>query len=346
MTTAGYTKKIQLSTDNATWKDLPAETAPLSISNGIQDNTDLSNNDGSVSRIYGLNDFSISPDGNFVPYGTYQFDVKKSGTSTAFTDEAMSLVSGNTFKIDDSVKEIFDRDATFTFEDNAVAIPEGDIDSIDYLAGTVTFTSSKSGPITVTGNYIPVTQALCVSSGSLDFSKSLVEDSNIKNIGANGWKSRNSTLKDLSISLTSFNDLQKVVANHIFNREVVLVEITLGFNDPQLIRGWFVVESNNWTGGVTDLEGEEISLQLDGDIKSSFTWIYTSSVFNEALKLITDNILTGGDLFINLLPANTIASGFNGPVELESFSVNFDLNAKTTFSSSFQGTGELVDATS
>jgi len=344
MTSVGYLKKVNVSIDGVDWKEVPAESPTLNKNVVMQENTDLSNTTGFKSRLQGLKDFNLGLEGNFSPGLTYQFNIKKSGTSTGMIDETMSNIVGNTFKIDDADKEIFDREVTPTFEDNGVPVDAADIESIDFLVGTVTFTAARTEPVTVTGNFIPVTATVCVNQGSLDMNIELEEDTNIKS-ATNGWKTRVPKLKDVSMSLTAFNDLNKDFFGHIDNADIILAEITLGTVDPQIIRGWFIVESDNDTGGVADVETEEISLQLDGDALSSFTWIYPTSGFNEALRILTDFFFNEGDLHAQILPENDIAKGFEGQVVMESFSLTLDINGKVTFSSSLQGNGALVDAT-
>jgi hypothetical protein len=80
------------------------------------------------------------------------------GTSTAFTGEAFTNTTGNTWKINTASKQVWNPSTLPTFYDNAVAIAAGDISSIDYLFGTVTFTGVKTGPITADGAYIPLLQ--------------------------------------------------------------------------------------------------------------------------------------------------------------------------------------------
>lgn len=84
----------------------------------------------------------------------YNTTVYVSGESAAFTTETMTGSGAGPYQIA-AAKRIWDPEGTFSFFDNGVAISSGDILSIDYLLGTVTFTASKTGPITATGDYLP-----------------------------------------------------------------------------------------------------------------------------------------------------------------------------------------------
>lgn len=86
----------------------------------------------------------------------YKTTLYVGGTSTAFTTEAMGGSGAGPYQLTDTAKRVWDPAVTPSFFDNGVPIVSGDISSIDYLFGKVTFTGSKVGPITVTGNYIPL----------------------------------------------------------------------------------------------------------------------------------------------------------------------------------------------
>ena len=187
MAIASYNKLLQVSADNSTWANLPVESPTLNINNSPQETTALGNNGGFKGRTYGLKDFSISAEGTFVPINVYSFTLKKSGTPTAMTDEAMSNTTGNSYKVDASAKEIFDRDSDLIFKDGGSVIPVGDIASIDYLSGTVTLTGAASGAVTVTGNYIPVTASIDATTASIEMNREVEETTNV-NSGANNYK--------------------------------------------------------------------------------------------------------------------------------------------------------------
>mgnify|MGYP001561316602 CR=1 FL=1 len=69
------------------------------------------------------------------------------------TNEAMTGSGAGPYTITNSVKEIWDPATAISFKDNGVAISSADILEVDYLLGQVTFTASKTGPITVSGKY-------------------------------------------------------------------------------------------------------------------------------------------------------------------------------------------------
>ncbi len=202
-------------------------------------------------------------------------NVNKGGTPTSMTDEAMSLESGNTFVIDDSTKAVFDRDTTPTFEDNGVPISAGDILSVNFLFGKVTFTASKTGPITVSGNFIPIAKVAGANTFNVNMSTNVLVDTEFDN---DGFQTKFPGLIDVVIGLERFDDLSKAFFDILNNREEVLIDIRLGGDSSgSLVRGWFIAESDNHSGDITALETEGLSFQLDsegdGANEKTFSWI-------------------------------------------------------------------------
>ena len=60
MGTAGYTAKVKISVDDVTYTDLPITSPSLSHGADILDDTELATNAGYRSKIYGLLDWSVS----------------------------------------------------------------------------------------------------------------------------------------------------------------------------------------------------------------------------------------------------------------------------------------------
>jgi hypothetical protein len=190
----------------------------------------------------------------------YGATVKKSGTSTSFTDEGMSNTSENTWQIDDQDKEVFDRHTVPTFKDNTVVIDSADIQSIDYLYGLVTFTGSKSGPITVSGDYIPMTEIVGAKDVSLNRTSAILDDTDISN---EGYHTKKSGIHDASITLGRWDDISHAFTDVINARTSVVIEVAP--SSSKSYRGWFVAESSAQNLDLNALIDESVSFQLDGD---------------------------------------------------------------------------------
>lgn len=200
---------------------------------------------------------------------SYRTSIKKSGISTPMVDEPMTNTVGNSYKIDDSLKEIWNRDVFPTFEESAISISVSDIQSIDYLAGTVTFLTPKTGAITVSGEYYPMANVAGANAYTLDIS---AETQDSTEFSGDGYREKQSGLLDVSLSVTAWEKSTTDFYSLINNRIPFVVEVTPG-GESLLCRGWFICESNSKSGSVEALESNDVSFQLDGDWRSSFSFI-------------------------------------------------------------------------
>ena len=158
-------KRIRLSSDDTTYDTLPGSSGEISNEAGQLQDT-IFGQDFS-SNFPGLIGWQVQANGLFKGIAGYQVGLKITGTSTSMTDEAMALVSGKTYQISDSAKEIIDRSTTIVIEDNSVAVASANIESVDYLFGKVTFVSgyTVTGPVTITGAYLPTSAVAGSRSG-------------------------------------------------------------------------------------------------------------------------------------------------------------------------------------
>ena len=129
----------------------------------------------------------------------YLTTVEITGASVSMTAEAMTGSGAGPYQVT-AAKRVFDASAALTFKDNGVTISSGDILSIDYLLGKVTFTGSKVGPITVDGAYLP--RLTLAESRSADLTLTADElDTTVFN--STGWRSSVQGLKQASGTVES-----------------------------------------------------------------------------------------------------------------------------------------------
>ena len=193
----------------------------------------------------------------------YRALIKASGTSTSFTDEPASNTSGNSYRIDDSTKQILDRAVAVVVEVGGTVVASTEY-KIDYLFGIVTFTSSQTGNVTVTGNYIPTVSVAGANQYSVDITGDILDNTNFVDSQSNGgYRTRQYGMLDVSANISRFDDLAKTFKTKLENRKVVLLEIQPA-GGTETIRGWFVIESSNSQGEISSLEVESLTFQLDG----------------------------------------------------------------------------------
>lgn len=200
--------------------------------------------------------------------------VKRSGTSTAFTDESATLVSGKTYQIDDPDKVVWDRTKPITVKDGGNAVDPGDIEHVDYLFGTVTFVDGYTvqGDVEISGNYLPMQSIAGANSYTLNQTVDVLDNTDFDHAKSTGHRRRVSGLHDVSATVSRWDDLSKDFFTAASNGEVVVLEIEPG-GGTKKFRGFMLVETANRSGDVAALESEEVTFQLDGDgLGKAFSW--------------------------------------------------------------------------
>ena len=119
-----------------------------------------------------------------------------SGTSTAFTGEACTQVSGTTYQIDAVAKRCWNPLVALTVYDG---VTEETPTSVNYLYGTVTLAEAPAGAVTVTGEYMPLHEIGTVRGFSLSVTCG-AEDSTIMG-SAVTTRTRQVTLYDVAVEL-------------------------------------------------------------------------------------------------------------------------------------------------
>lgn len=202
----------------------------------------------------------------------YNTVVERVGTSTSFTGEAMSATSvTNEYQIDDKSKSVWDRTATFTVYEDSVDVTS-DVESFNYVLGKVVFSSAKTGDISIDGAYLPRQAIAGANSYTLSHEGDTLDDTDF---GAGNFRTFVYGLRDVSLDLERWYPLNKHYLDAIKNGEIVVVSIQPGGTQggsSEYARGFFVVDTSELSGDVSNLESESLTLQLDGDPDVSFDW--------------------------------------------------------------------------
>lgn len=138
----------------------------------------------------------------------YSCVVKYTGTAVAMSAEATTLSGGNTVaQITDATKRIIDPATAITVNDDASDLFDVDV-VINYLFGKVTRTDSGAftGPVVITGAYLPTYTFAEAHSFELNFARDLL-DSTVFDASSR-IVLRTPGLKDCSGSIGSFDNLQ------------------------------------------------------------------------------------------------------------------------------------------
>ncbi len=135
--------------------------------------------------------------------------IKFDGTPATLTDEPMSLISGKSYRVTTASKRCFDTATSIVVKDNAVNVASANIESIDILNGTVTFTSGYVivGAITVTGKYVPFSTFGTAKSFSVKVMRPKLD----KTVFGNLFRRYLLGLMDTSGSVGAFSDVTETV---------------------------------------------------------------------------------------------------------------------------------------
>lgn len=165
-------------------------------------------------------------------YGSH---IYKEGTPTGMAGEALSLVSGKTYRITDRAKRLLDPTVAITVYDNASPVSAANIESIDLLLGKVTFVSGYTvvGAITMDATYIPLTLVTTIRSFNFDTEAGLVENTTFVGSAhpAFGYKTRQPTIGDYSLSFSLWDDITEEFAQNVTDGDRLVFVVGPG-NDP------------------------------------------------------------------------------------------------------------------
>jgi hypothetical protein len=198
----------------------------------------------------------------------YLTTVKVTGTTTAMTDEAMSLVSGKTYRITNAAKRVIDASyGTLTVKDNGVTInPSSSPYTVDFLLGKVTLNAgyTVNGAITITGKYLPLLPVLFCRSASFKRIFDALDDTAFDHAGEQHFvggekhaEGELEVLENLGTDLDSGGDTVTWAALHD-NRTMKVIDIELN-SSAKVARAWALFPSLDEEAPAKDLVKRRIS---------------------------------------------------------------------------------------
>lgn len=195
----------------------------------------------------------------------YKVQIKIGGTAVPVTDEACTMTSAKNYIITDVDRRCMDRYATVTVSIDATPV-DADLIFVNYLFGIVVLDASVAdGVMTIDYSYVPVVDVACANSFSLEIAGDILDDTCFNQAG---FRTKIYGLNDISASLEKIDLTDKSFIDAKLARNAVLVEFDFDGTGEDLARGWFIVESDNYSGDVGGLLQESIALQLEADDSS------------------------------------------------------------------------------
>lgn len=340
-------KRVRISVDGGTtYRTLPGSTAELSSEAGDINDTIFGQDFASTQT--GLIGWTIQSNGLYKGFAGYVAKIYKSGTPTALNDEPMSLVSGKTYQVTDTAKRCFDRNTAITFEDNGSPVSANDIAEIDWLFGRVTFATgyTVTGPVTVTGNYLPLTQVARANAFTLTQTANPIDDTDFETAQGNqGHRTFIYGLKTVSLDLTGIYASSNAYRALLASRSELVIEINPDGNAKSRARGFFKPMSTGQSGEVGDQEAETVTFNLSvpdqENVPTPFKWLHASDTtlsqaIRDALNAWEDNQI----IDVQYLPDGT--NGVEGSAVITDLSLAGGLEVMNEYTVNLQGVGELT----
>jgi predicted secreted protein len=337
-------KRVRLSDDETNYYTLPGNSAEVRDEAGQL--TDTIFGQPSESTETGLLTWMLNSQAFYKGFAGYIVKLMKGGEPQTMTGEAMSLVSGKTYVITNTAKQLIDVDTTVTVLDNAVD-HTADVENIDFLFGKVTFKSSYTvtGPVTITGKYVALTAIAGARTFTLTQTATANDNTDIPDAKSNGgWRTfeTDSGLKSVSLEIggifKSTNDFRTALQT----RSKVYIEINPDNSNLSVARGLMKYAGRSQSGDVGALEQETITLRLhvpEGDIwKVPFAWNHSAlTKLSRAVRIALAGWESGADVFVEYLYDGT--NGFTGPAVVTDISLRGGLESMNEFTVALQGSG-------
>jgi hypothetical protein len=339
-------KRIKVSSDDITYYTLPGNTGSISNESGEIDDTVFGQNFKSSES--GLINWSVSAQAFYKGFVGYVADLHKASVPTVANGEAMTLVSGKTYRVTDSAKDIWDYADPPVVYDNAVD-HTSDVESIDYLFGRVTFNSTYTvtGPVTVDITYFAtLTQLAGYKSFTLTQTEEAIDTTTIPVAQGNSGHMTytGDGLKTVALELSGLYASANGYRASLVAREIVIVKINPDGVGKSVARGYFKFGSQGQDGDVGALEEENVTLRLNvPDIQNMtrpFGWVHTASTINLGVKAALDAWEAGTLVYVQYLPDGV--NGVQGQAAVTDISLSAGLETMNEFTVQLQGTGALA----
>lgn len=336
-------KLIQVSDDGGTnFFTLPGNTGSMTFESDQLEDTVFGQT--YESNEAGLIGWTVEANARYKGFAGYNADLFKQDTSTSMTTEAMTLVTGKIYQIDDQTKEIWDRLGTFVIFDNAID-HTADVDTFDYLFGRVEFNASYSvvEPVTVTGDFFTKKALGTMRNFTLTMTADAVETTDFDTAQTNGgFKTHDPGLRTVTFEASGFYNLTNAFLVELKNRNEIIIEINPDGSLQSLARGFFRAISEVQAGDVGALEEETITFALNvpdlTNLFRPFGWQdETTTTLADAIKKTIDAFQNETKVDVQYLSDGV--AGEKGKAVVTDVSLTSGVDAMNEFACVYRGDG-------
>jgi hypothetical protein len=192
-------------------------------------------------------------------------------------DEQIDGVDYPAYRVDNAAWRIMSKASGITLYDSAGPTPVEPL-KVDWLRGVVIIPAAVGGDLFGDFDYFPTAEIVGAKTYTLSIEGDILDDTNFKDARSNGGiRTKVYGLHDVSFSIERNSDYGQQFLEHKQARSRVLIDVTPGGEDcgpfGGTYRGWFMVETDSFSGDIGDLESESISFNLDGREDDNFVFI-------------------------------------------------------------------------
>jgi hypothetical protein len=340
-------KKVRIApATTVAWVTLPGNTADFQADADMLDDTVFGHAFKSMQP--DILSWSLSSNAIYKGYSGYQAVIKKTGAPVVMTDEPAALLAGQAYRITDATKRLIHVGTTVVVKDNGVN-RTSDVETVNFLFGVVTFKVGYvvTGPVVVTGAYLPSSQICAMNKYSLSQQAEAIDETDLCVAQTNsGFRQYKTGLKTVSLELSGFYRPATGFLDELKNRERLMIEINPDGVGKSTARGFFVAKSDKQSGKVGALEEESVSFDLyvpdNGLLATPFAWLHDStSTINGAVKTLLSAWETG-----DLVEARYLEDGLTGKqgsAVPTNVSIAGGLGALNEFSVQLKGSGGITN---
>lgn len=341
-------KRIRVSIDNGvTFYTLPGTTGEKRTE--LQTVNDTIFGQDWQSENPNIGQAMITANGYYKGVAGYTAVIKKGGTPTTITAEACALVSGKTYQVTNTAKRMISYADALTVLDNGVD-HTADVLNIDYLYGLVTFKPAYTvtGPVTITGKYIPLAVLAKAKGYSLTQTAAEIDTSTFEVVQANGgWRTYDYGLRTVAMELQGLFDAADTFLTEMANRTLMYVDVSADGSPDTFFRGFFKRSSHQQTGDVGALEATTLHLVLavpyTDYLVAPFAWYFTNNtLMNVGLRNVINAWQNKTLVKVQYLPDGLAGQQYDAIITEASLSNAFDGQNEFRFSFRCSGAATVI----
>lgn len=344
------TKKFQISVDaGVTLYTFPGDTADLqNQATGIKDTVFGQDFE---SEQTGMINWTMSANGFYKGFAGYVAKINKGGTPTSMADEATTQIgSSKSYQITNAAHRWLDLATAVTVKDG-VTDQTANLLSVDYMNGIVTFKSSytPAGAITVSGDYLPMTQIAKGQSFTLTQTAATKKTTDFNTAQTNnGVDTFDYALRTVSLDLGGIYAISNAWLAALTSRSNLYIEINPDGSSLSAARGIFKPMTQGQSGKVAELEAEALKFSLFVPDPATYPLLVAPFAWNHAagttLSMAIQKALTAW--VDGTLPTfNYLYDGTNGQTGtgvITEISLTGGLDVMNTFALKVQGSDALT----